>query len=157
MKVGHSLYRYAACMLVGAALGVAFTPCKADPVYTLGMHIGSVHSTSRDVVSGKPWNNVNPGLYLRRDNVVIGGYINSINKGSFYVAYVYPVTDWFDVTIGLVSGYNGPGYSAKPIMPMVIPSVHFAIGYGFDGRICIAPQVSKGGATAIHFALEHRF
>lgn len=142
-------------LLVWACLFLLGESANAQ-TYTLGVHLGSVHSTSRDVVAGKPWNNVNPGLYVRRDNVVAGYYINSINKGSGYVAYVYPVTDWLDVTIGLVSGYNGPGYSAKPIMPMVVPSVHFDLGTNLAGRIHLAPQVAKGGATAIHFSLEYR-
>lgn len=127
------------------------------PTYTIGLHVGSVHSTSRDDVAGKPWNNVNPGLYLRRDNVVIGGYYNSIRKGSLYVGYVYSVTDWLDVTVGIVSGYDGPGYSAKRVMPMVVPSVHFGIVPNVTGRIHLAPQVAKGGATAVHFSIEYKF
>jgi hypothetical protein len=122
----------------------------------VGVHLGSVHSNNRDEVSGKAWNNANPGVYFRWENVAVGTYYNSIRKDSFYVAYVYPVTDYFDVSVGLITGYNGPGYAAKPVMPMVVPSVHFPISGNVSGRIHVAPKVSKGGATAVHFSIEWR-
>lgn len=130
---------------------------------TLGVHLGSVHSNKMDAVAGKPWNNANPGVFYRldgrgnwTDNLVVGTYHNSIRKESVYAAYIYPVTDWLDVSVGLVSGYNGQGYSAKPIMPMVVPSVRFELGNGFAGRIHLAPKVGRGGATAVHFSLEKK-
>lgn len=133
-------------------------PANAQSVTpdVVGVHLGSVHSTSRDEVAGKPWNNTNPGIYFRWDNVAAGMYRNSIRKDSYYVAYVYPVTDYFDVTVGAITGYSGPGYAAKPVMPMVIPSVHFPISDRLSGRIHVAPKVAKGGATAVHFSLEWR-
>lgn len=121
---------------------------------SIGVHIGSVHSSKIDPVANKPWNNSNPGVYARWDNIVVGTYYNSIRKQSLYAGYVYQVTDNIDVVIGAVSGYNGPGYRAKPVMPMVIPSVHFKVWENTSVRINIAPGVGKGSATAINFALE---
>lgn len=134
--------------------------CRAEsvnPQWTVGVHVGSLHSNNRDNVAGRNWNNVNPGLFVRRDNVVVGTYYNSIRKESFYVGYVYSVTDWLDVTIGAVSGYAAPGYSAKPVMPLVVPSVHFDVMHNVAARIHLIPQVSKGGASAVHLSMEYRF
>lgn len=124
--------------------------------YAIGVHVFSVHSTPRDNVAGRAWNNANPGIYFRRDNVVVGTYYNSIRKQSVYVGYSYPVTDYLDVCIGLVSGYNGPGYRAKPISPMLIPTFHGPITSRMDWRINIAPGIGKNSATAINFALEYK-
>lgn len=153
-------FRLFAVALVLIGMGLACT-ARAESVNlypdAVGVHLGSVHSNSRDEVSGRNWNNANPGVYFRWGNVAVGTYYNSIRKESFYVGYVYPVTDYLDVTVGVISGYNGPGYAAKPIMPMVVPSVHFPIGdSGLRGRIHVAPKVAKGGATAVHFSLEWR-
>lgn len=146
----------AALLGLGLACTAKAESVNLQPDYA-GVHIGSVHSNNRDIVSGKGWNNVNPGVYFRWDNVAIGMYHNSIRKDSYYVGYVYPVTDYLDVTVGVISGYNGPGRTAKALMPMVVPSVHFPIGdTGAIGRIHVAPKVAKGGATAIHFSLEWR-
>jgi hypothetical protein len=128
---------------------------------TVGVHVGSVHFPQQD------FNNVNPGIYLAGsiNNVpvlpdgryVVGAYYNSIKRGSLYVAYVYPICDWADVTVGLITGYNREGDVAKPVMPMVVPSVHFPIFGDFRGRVHFAPRFMKTGANAFHFSIERRF
>jgi hypothetical protein len=153
----RKVYQTLAAMAVLACASCAPQPALAweiPPVDTAGVHLGSVHSNNYDAVSQKPWNNLNPGIYFRADNIVFGTYFNSVRKQSVYLGYSYAVTDNIDVVVGIVSGYNGPGYSAKAVMPMVVPSIHFPISGGVVGRISIAPQVAKGGATAVHFSLE---
>lgn len=131
--------------------------CNAEVMPdVIGVHLGSWHSTSRDNVAGKAWNGVNPGIYMRWDNVAVGTYYNSIRRESYYVAYVYPVTEWLDVSVGAITGYDRPGYAAKPVMPMLVPSVHWPITDRITGRVHFAPQVMKGGASAIHLSLEFK-
>lgn len=129
---------------------------KVDHDYVVGMHVASVHSTPRDNVAGRDWNNANVGVYFRRDNVVVGTYYNSIRKESFYAGYVQPITDNVDIIVGAVSGYNGPGYRAKPVMPMLIPSAHWDITSKFGIRANLAIGVGKNSATALNFALEYK-
>lgn len=122
----------------------------------VGIHVGSYHVEKYDPTARQPWNNHNPGLYGRWNDIVVGTYYNSIRRQSVYVGYVYPLTSYADVVVGAVTGYNGPGYSAKAVMPMVVLSVHFPITNGIEGRVHVIPKVAKGGATAVHFSVEWR-
>lgn len=131
-------------------------PAAAQMPDVIGMHIGSVHSNNYDPVAKRNWNNTNPGLYARWDNVVVGTYYNSIRKQSVYAGYAYPVLSNLDVVVGVVSGYDGPGYRAKAIMPMVVPSLHFPITDTINARLNLAIGVGKGSATALNFAIEYR-
>lgn len=162
-------------MLAGCIYAFLITPsANAD---TLGVHVGSVHGTKLDTTAGKPWNNTNPGVYYMTEvegsdllglsivpdgRYVIGTYYNSIRKQSVYVGYVYPVTDYLDVVVGVVTGYNGKAdngraYSGYPVMPMLVPSVHFPLYDNVEARVHVIPKVAKGGAAAVHFSVEVRF
>lgn len=161
-------------VLVGIGLMLLTGTCKAD---TIGVHMGSVHSNNYDPVAQKPWNNTNPGVYyvfevggperseglsnvpvLPAGNYVVGTYYNSVRKQSVYAGLVYPLTDNIDITVGVISGYNGRGpggeYRAKALMPMVVPSVHFPITDSVRGRVHFAPGLGRGSAHAVHFSLE---
>lgn len=137
-------------------------PAAAQAPDAIGMHIGSVHSNNYDPVAKRNWNNANPGLYAKWNvgndmgAYVVGSYYNSIRKQSVYAGYAYPVLPNLDVVVGVVSGYNGPGYRAKAIMPMVVPSLHFPITDTISARFNLAIGVGKGSATALNFALEYR-
>lgn len=150
---------------LGVAAGLAYGCAKAEepPLIpernvlaptAVGVHLVSVHSSKLDLVAGKPWNNSNPGLYARWDRLVVGTYYNSIRRQSVYAGYVYPLHDNFDVVLGVVTGYDGRGYSAKPVMPMVIPSAHFALTKDITLRANLAIGVQKNSATALNFAIE---
>ena len=136
--------------------------CQMQPAWaqdkpfidTMGVHLGSIHSNNYDPVANRAWNNYNPGVYFRHENWVAGTYFNSIRKQSFYAGYVYGLTSNIDIVFGAVSGYNGPGYRAKPVMPMVVPSFHFPLTDAVSARINLAVGVGKGSATAVNFALE---
>lgn len=131
-------------------------PAAAQAPDVIGVHIGSVHSNNYDPVAKRNWNNANPGLYARWDNVVVGTYYNSIRKQSVYAGYAVPVLPYLDVVLGGVTGYNGPGYRAKAIMPMVVPSLHIPITDAVSVRFNLAIGVGKGSATALNLALEYR-
>jgi hypothetical protein len=120
----------------------------------IGVHVASFHTERIDETSGKPWNNANVGVYAKWDRWVGGAYYNSIRQTSVYAGYAYPLFDNLDIVVGVVTGYDGPGYSAKAIMPMVIPSAHFAITPDISVRVNLALGVQKGAATAVNFALE---
>lgn len=150
----HGLSIVAAAMLACCA--------QPAPAQTVGVMIGSVHSNNYDPVAQRAWNNYNPGVYVQFDNrVVLGTYLNSIRKQTYYVGYAYPVTEHIDVVVGAISGYNGYGpggtYRAKAVMPMVVPSVHFSLFGGVDGRVSLAVGIGKGSATAVNFAIERKF
>jgi hypothetical protein len=119
-----------------------------------GFHVVSVHSTPIDVTAGRPWNNSNPGVYARWDRWVAGTYYNSIRRHSVYAGYAYPLFENLDIVVGVVTGYDGPGYTSKPIMPMVVPSAHFALTKDISVRLNLAIGVQKNAATALNVALE---
>lgn len=124
-------------------------------VHTMGVHVGSQHFPASS------WNNVNPGIYFRgtinnagwaSGDYVVGSYYNSERKGSAYVGYVYPVSDHFDMVVGAITGYK-----AAPVLPMVVPSVHFLLVSDVELRIHYLPKIDKGGAHVVHLSLERRF
>lgn len=156
--------------LAGISLMFFTGNCKAD---TIGVHMGSVHSNNYDPVAQRPWNNANPGVYyiheakeglsigpvsLPGGSYAVGTYYNSVRKQSLYAGYVYALSDNIDITLGVISGYNGRGpggaYRAKALMPMVVPSVHFPITDSIRGRVHVAPGLGKGSAHAVHFSIE---
>lgn len=67
----------------------------------IGAHIASVHAPQRDYHE-----NVNVGLYVQADQVIVGGYRNSIGRRTFYAAYAQPLGYGFDAFAGLASGYQ---------------------------------------------------
>lgn len=159
----------ATIVALGAAAGLLFgvvqKACAEEPPLiqergfkpsAIGVHIGSFHSNRFDPVTHRPWNNSNPGLYARWDRWVAGTYYNSIRRQSVYAGYAYPLHDNLDIVFGAVTGYDGRGYSAKPVMPMIIPSAHFQVYKDLSVRLNLAVGVGKGSATAVNLALEWR-
>lgn len=138
---------------------------SARPPIRVGVMLGSVHSSRVDVIAHREWNNFNPGVYIGVADTwaslggewTIGTYYNSIRKQSVFAAYSYHLADNFDVLVGAVSGYNGPGYAAKQVSPMLVPSFHCAIGMGYSARVSLAVGVYKNSATALNFAIEKQF
>lgn len=161
MSLYFKMFLFFAAVMFGLTVGSC---AKAD---TIGVHVGSVHSNNYDPVAQRPWNNANPGLYYVKDikglsipdgAYVVGTYFNSVRKQSVYVGYVYPISANLDLTVGVISGYNGRGpggeYRAKALMPMVVPSFHFPITDSIRGRVHVAPGLGRGSATAVHFSVE---
>lgn len=141
-----------------AAFSAMCVTCKADILPdTVGVMLGSVHTERWDATANRPWNDSNPGLYAQWGRVVAGTYYNSIRQQSVFAGYVYPVWSNLDVTVGAVTGYNGPDRTARAVSPMVVPSVHWNIAGNLDARVNLAIGVGHNAATAINFCLEwHR-
>lgn len=148
---------------VGAFTCLCFS-AKAEGVepwpVSVGLMMASIHSERIDALTTRPWNDANPGLYTQWGPLVAGTYYNSLRRQSVFAGYVYPVWANVDITFGAVTGYDGPGRTAKALMPMVIPSIHG--GFPFNGaehwgwRVNLALGVQKGSATAINFCVEYR-
>jgi hypothetical protein len=137
-------------ILIGMAV-LAFTQLvRAETA--VGVHQVSIHSQKYQAhtMPRETWNNVNPGIYIHHDNWVGGVYYNSERRTSVYAGYAYPVTDYFDLVAGVVTGYRG--YTLAPIL---IPSLHLPLTDKIEVRLNLAVGV-KGGATAINLALEYR-
>lgn len=129
---------------------------------TFGVHIASVHSNSYDSVAKRNWNNSNPGVYgiAKVEGVhpwadgryVTGVYYNSVRQTSVYAGRVFAVTDYLDIVVGVVTGYDRPGSKTGALVPLVVPSFHYG-----PVRLTIVPKVEKGGAAAVNLALEYKF
>lgn len=113
---------------------------------TVGIHTVSVHEHHG-------FNNTNPGLYIRYDNGLTGGfYRNSYRRESAYIGYTMearsgPVSA--ALTVGAVTGYP-----AASVMPLVVPSVAYHFGSNAV-RVGIIPRPPKtGAAAALHLMFE---
>lgn len=137
--------------VIAAAVFLLSEKANAQKVdHSFGVHIASVHSNCC-MESGRHWNNSNAGVYLRSDRWVVGGFYNSLYKPSMYVAYVYPLTSYLDLTTGLVGGYN-----RYPVVPLLSPSFHWPLFQGVEGRLSLMPGVGKGSAHALHLSIEYK-
>jgi hypothetical protein len=110
----------------------------AATAVAVGVHIGTYHFESHG------YNDFNPGVYVRVDNVQVGTYYNSHRRGSVYLAYSINITDNVDVLVGGVTGYN------KTATPLVTVAYKFTNGL----RIGLIPSSPKGGSGGLHVAYE---
>jgi hypothetical protein len=72
----------------------------ATPI-AFGLHLSSVHVPQRD-----HHNNDNLGGYVRVADWQVGGYRNSIDRNTFYVGHVTPLTERLDIVVGAATGYQ---------------------------------------------------
>ncbi|HEX7765997.1 MAG TPA: hypothetical protein VF443_04750 [Nitrospira sp.] len=123
------------------AMGVFVGTAKAD---VIGIDIASVHAHPG-------MNNVNPGLYLHRDDGWSGGfYYNSERHMTGWLGYtIKDEADRFAITLGAASGYK-----IAPIIPIVIPSVRIGLTDTTSVRLSLALAKSN---PALHLSLETRF
>ncbi len=127
-------------------IGLLITSAQASDLI-VGAHIGSWHSDPG-------YNNKNPGLYIRKDNIQIGSYKNSINKNTTYTGYVKDFDLFSGVSVGGMIGL-GTGYS-KTVVPMVVTSIKL----GDNVRISYIPKVKARQLYTphvLHLSLEHKF
>lgn len=78
---------------------------------TLGIHTFSYHNAGN-------YNDTTPGLYLERNQFVMGAYHNSIRNTSVYAGYTWdwplppnPIFQAISFTGGLATGYKHKGYN----------------------------------------------
>ena len=113
---------------------------------TVGVHTVSVHEHHG-------LNNTNPGLYIRYDNGLTGGfYRNSYRRESAYLGHTMEARNGSvsaAVTVGAVTGYP-----AAKVMALVVPSVAYHFGDSAV-RVGIIPRPPKtGAAAALHLMFE---
>lgn len=116
----------------------------------LGIHLATAHSSGG-------MQGFNPGLYLRQDSgLTVGAYRNSYGRASAYAGWTFETADKrFALTVGAVSGYP-----AAPLMPVVVPSVRFALGQAsgegaWAVRVSLLPKPPKeGSAAGVHLSIE---
>jgi hypothetical protein len=123
----------------------------------IGVHTFSVHSNHWDAVAGRDWNSSNLGMYARWDNgIVVGTYYNSIRRQSAYAGWVWPLNNYIDIVVGGITGYDRVGSSSKPVIPMLVPTIHVPLTQSMDARVMFLPKAEKRGAAVVHFTLEFK-
>jgi hypothetical protein len=127
---------------------------QAEPL-TIGVHLASVHLPAHGQ------NNVNPGLYVRTGEWVVGGYHNSFRETTVYAARTLTTIGPFDLVGGVAYGYQrhkvgNKTYGASPgaLAPMAgltyAPQVRV---FGAQPRIWILPPTPKNSGV-VHLSLE---
>lgn len=113
----------------------------------VGVHIGSWHSE-------KGYNNKNPGVFVRKNNIQTGIYKNSVDKTTAYVGLTKDVQVVKNLSVGGMVGV-GTGYS-KSVVPMLVTSVKI----GDNVRISYIPEIkTKKFYTphVVHASVEFKF
>ena len=135
--------------VVIAAIFASFCtlPARAfEAPSVVGLHLATVHSASG-------FCNVNPGAYaVWEGGFTVGTYRNSeCEKVSAYAGWTWQTEGRLraGLTAGLVTGYR-----RSPVMPLLVPSIAFDLSPSTTVRLTYVPKVEKGGAHALHVALE---
>lgn len=133
--------------LLGWGMGLSFL-AKAD---TIGVHLGSYHWNNTE-----GYNNVNPGIYYERNNVVLGTYYNSERKQTVYAGYNFHYHLYGglsgELTVGLATGY-----SRASVIPAAIPSLVYSFGNGLGIRLSVVPPVAGDIKAVAHVAVQYSF
>ena len=136
-------------VVIAAAIAAACLtiPARAfEAPAVIGLHLATVHSASG-------FCNVNPGAYaVWTSGFTVGAYRNSeCEKVSAYAGWTWQTEGRLraGLTAGLVTGYR-----RSPVMPLLVPSVAFDLSPSTTVRLTYVPKVEKGGAHALHVALE---
>jgi hypothetical protein len=148
-RAAHSSLACACAMLLAAV--AAPPPAAAD---TLGLHIGSRHSTPG-------YNNSNPGLVYRTTaGWTAGGYCNSESRSERFPdaprcqVSLYAGRTWqWELAPGIATAVTAggiTGYSRAQVMPLAVPSVLF----GGHVRLLYAPKLAPKGSHVLSLVLE---
>ena len=140
-----------------ALLGLTLWQAKADETTTLGIHTFSYHNSGN-------YNDITPGLYVEKNNYVVGAYHNSIRQTSVYAGYTWtwplptnPLFQSVAFTGGLVTGYRHRGYNSD-IAILVATSLRHDIDERQTLRLSILPLHKSSTATyVLHLSYETKF
>jgi hypothetical protein len=111
--------------------------------WIIGVHLATAHAA--------------PGLELHTAGVyavapgglTAGALRNSHGRGSLYLAHTWQRGPW-GLTAGAITGYP-----ARPVLPMLVPSVRVPLGSGAAARLSYLPRVPRyGSSAAVHLSLE---
>lgn len=133
-------------LAIALALAASAAGAQEAPLY-VGMTTVSIHVKTYQS-NGETFNNVNPGIYFVKGHYTGGILYNSERSVSVYGGYAIPVNDWLDVVLGAVTGYR-----AYPILPLVVPSVHYAI----TDKTTVRLNLVISNVPALNLAFERRF
>ena len=117
----------------------------------LGAHLASLHSAG----GLEPFN---PGLYLRTESGFTAGVLrNSQSRTSTYAGWTFETDSrQFALTVGGITGYP-----ARPVMPLLVPSMRIGLSQWQPGaalRVSYLPKPPKYGRShALHFSVEREF
>lgn len=129
---------------IALAALLATTAWASEPT-TIGVHLGTRHS-----VAGLC--DANPGLYVVLDDGATAGfYRNSECRLSVYAGRTWSTTGRvsFALTAGMVTGYR-----ARPLTPLVVPSVALQLTPTATARLTYLPRAEKRGASGVHLSME---
>ena len=155
-----------ALLLAGALTATLVSTAKAEGFAGTGV---TLHTFTRH--SKPTFNDTNPGVGLQwldarnLDGVVVGFYRNSECRArmtpnaceySIYAAYLWQWQLADRLKAGVAVG-GVTGYAAAAVLPLVTPSLAYAVGKGVDLRVTWAPKFQKQGAHAFHVTAEHAF
>lgn len=100
-----------------------------------------------------------PGIYARADFGLSGGvYRNSYGRASAWLGWTWESGDFlgerrFALTVGAVTGYP-----AKPVLPLLVPSVRFGLADDVSLRLALIPKPPQiGSAWGLSLSLERSF
>lgn len=134
----------------------ALSRCAEAAPITVGVHLASQHLPAK---AGQ--NNVNPGLYVRTDAWMVGGYHNTYRETTVYAARTLTTWRGFEVVGGVAYGYQRHGVGGREygasrgaFTPMAgltyAPQVRV---FGAQPRIWILPPTPKNSGV-VHLSLE---
>ena len=103
----------------------------------LGLHLATAHVRT-------DLNNVNPGVYVQCNSLVVGAYHNSVRRTTLYGGTTIAVGP-VDVLLGVATGYGN-------LRPVVVPSI--LVG---PVRVHLLLPSSKTARGGIHFSVEREF
>lgn len=121
--------------------------------WVIGLHLLSLHSPNCHDTrwSCEPYNNVNAGIYARAPSgLTFGAYRNSYGRPSAYAGWTFETdSKRFALSVAVASGYP-----ARPINPLVVPSVRFDLAGQWSLRLSGGPRIDSKGATVVHASIE---
>lgn len=137
----------------------------------IGVHVASQHFP----YSGE--NNFNPGMYVgfRAGSIgglVVGDYLNSINRNSFYIGKNFKLYEHgrFEagIMVAAITGYPTDSYIdkagtrhlifGKPVLPLGALTMAYEVQPHSYVRVTIVPRIHKfNETTAVHLSVERSF
>lgn len=111
--------------------------------WLLGLHLATAH-----VEPGLE--SATAGVYAMAPGGLTAGVLrNSLGRPSLYVAHTWQRGPW-GLTAGAITGYP-----ARPVLPMLDPSVRVPLASGVAARLSYLPRVPRyGSSAAVHLSLE---
>jgi hypothetical protein len=142
-----------ACLVI---IAMRFIHAHSEEM-TLGIHTLSYHNNGN-------YNDITPGIYLEKNNYVIGAYHNSIRSTSIYVGYTWSfplppnlVIHAVSLTGGLMEGYRQKGYIGE-IPVFLAPTLRHDLDNLQSLRLTLLPLHKSSSANFVmHLSYEIKF